>query len=200
MPAPELTHTGQRLYDALAPLAEMDAEHGYALALYCGAWATVLDQVADLSRDTDDAPGWSVMLEPDATPFVEWLSQFPGVQIPRGLDDAGAREWVRSTDGRNRGKPTAIAGAAKPYLTGLKRVLVVERHGSAYQLQVTTWESETPDPSAVKAAVEAQTPGGIVLTYDAIKGGDWKTLKATHADWNAVKTRTWNQVLADPSK
>ncbi len=36
MPSPELTHTGQKLYDALAPLAENDADQGYALAIFCG--------------------------------------------------------------------------------------------------------------------------------------------------------------------
>lgn len=204
MASPELTHTGQRLYDALAPLAEGDGERGYALAYYCGALARVLDQLADLSRDTDDLPGWGALLDPDEVPdeMVDYLAQFIGVVIPGGVDAATAREWLRNTDGRNRGTPAAIAGAARAFLTGAKTVYLIERHGSPYKLTVTTWASETPDPGRVEAAVRAQKPAGIVLTYSTINGGDYETLRDTHSDYSVVAElfEDYAEVRADPAK
>jgi len=197
-----LTHTGQRIYDALAPLAENDAEQEYALAIFCGGIAAMFDQVADLSRDTEDSPGWGVIMDPEKTPFIDWLAQFPGVVIPGGVDDATAREWLSNTDGRNRGTPAAIEGAAKAFLVGDKTVYLIERFGSPYRLQVTTWESETPDPVRVEAAVRAQKPAGLVLTYSVIKGGDFKTLRDTHSDFADVKATftDFDDVRSDPSK
>ena len=184
----ELTHTGQKFYGAMAPLVEDDADYGYATSILCGALAAMFDQVADLSRDTDESPGWGVITDPERTPFIQWLAQFPGVVIPGGVDEATAREWLRSTDGRNRGTPAAIEGAAKSFLTGSKTVLMIERFGgSAYALQVTTLESETPDPARVEAAIRAQKPAGIVLTYSTISGGDYKTLRDTHTNYADVK-------------
>lgn len=202
MPSPELTHTGQRLYDALAPLAEEDGDNGYALAIFCGALAAMFDQVADLSRDTDDSPGWGSLVDPDRTEFIEWLAQFVGVVIPGGVDDATARSWLRNTDGRNRGTPAAIEGAAKAFLVGDKTVYLIERFGSAYKLQVTTWENDTPDPARVEAAVRAQKPAGLVLTYSAIKGGDFQTLRDTHTDFADVDATfaDFDDVRSDPSK
>ncbi len=203
MPSPELTHTGQKLYDALAPLAENDADQGYALAIFCGGLAAMFDQVADLSRDEDDTPGWGGIVDPDQTEFIGWLSQFIGVVIPGGVDEATARAWLRNTDGRNRGTPAAIEGAAKVFLTGGKTVYLIERFGgSAYALQVTTWEGETPDPARVEAAVRAQKPAGLVLTYSVIDGGDFDTLRATHTDFADVKTEfsDFNDLRAEPAR
>ena len=60
MGMPTLTDSGQRLYDALAPLATQDASNNYALANYCNALAKMLDPVATVVRDQDDGtPGWA---------------------------------------------------------------------------------------------------------------------------------------------
>ena len=40
----------------------------------------------------------------------------------------------------------------------------------AYYLTVSTYRSQTPDPAATEAAIRAQKPGGIVLTYRSLDG------------------------------
>jgi hypothetical protein len=199
----ELTHTGQKFYRALAQLVEDDPDGVEPLVILAGALAVMFDQVADLSRDTDDTPGWGIIMDPELTPFIEWLAQFPGVVIPGGLDDPTAREWLSSTDGRNRGTPAAIEGAAKTFLVAAKTVFVIERFGgSAYRLQVTTLASQTPDPARVEAMVKAQKPAGIVLTYSAIKGGDYQSLRDTHVDYADVKAtfKNYTELRSEPER
>jgi hypothetical protein len=194
MAQPTLSHTGQRLYDALAPLATEDEAHGWPLAHYCNALARQLDQVADLSRDVGDAPGWAVLMDPDATPaeMLPWLAQLIGVTIPDGLTEAEARVRVKQTDGFRRGTPEALKGAARQYLIGpdgtpeTATVHLIERHGGRWKITVTTLADETPDAGRVLAACMEQKAAGLVLTHSVIPGGDWQTLRDTHPDWADV--------------
>jgi hypothetical protein len=204
MAAPTLTHSAQRLYDYLAPLAEEDERHGYALALYLSALARLVDEVADLSRDGEDGrPGWSDLFNPERIParLLPWLAQFRGVQLPQGLAVEEQRQRIREADGFRRGSPAAMIAAAKRTLTGTQTVYLTERSGSAYALTVATLTSETPDPAATLAALREQKPAGIVLTHALITGGDYGTLLGTHADYAEVLTdfATYADVLANPA-
>jgi len=205
MAAPTLTPVGERLYEALAPLAFADAEHGWALAIYCAASARMLDEVAALSRDTDDGrPGWTDVLDPDRAPegWLPWLGAFVGVDIPDWLDEGAKRLRVRETAGFRRGSPEAIRGAARQLLTGQRRVYLTERHGSPYRYSVSTFASETPDAEAVERALVEQKPAGLVMAYFVITGGDFDTLTATHTDFDEVSSifDTFDDVLADPAR
>ena len=54
-----------------------------------------------------------------------------------------------------------------------------------------TLTSETPDPAAVLAALLAQKPAGIVLTYRQVAGWDYQQMTAeggTYADQSADYT------------
>lgn len=205
MSQPTLSFTAQRLYDELAPLATEDEANGWALASYCSALAAQLDEVADLSRDQDDGTiGWAGVFDLDTVPakFLPWLAQFVGVVIPESLDPAAQRLRVRETDGFKRGTPDAIRGAARQTLTGTQTVYLEERvGGDAYHLTVATISSETPDPVATEAAIRAQKPAGLVLTYSTVAGGDWQTLRDTHTDWSDVLSpaTTWAAVRSNPS-
>jgi hypothetical protein len=105
------------------------------------------------------------------------------------------RQRIASTDGFQRGTVAALRGAAQATLTGAKTVLLRERDHDpadtpnyAYYLTVTTYTSQTPNPAATLAALLAQKPGGIVLTYHTLAGQDYLTLRTNHATYNDVRT------------
>lgn len=203
MSAPTLTTIGQRLYDDVEPLASQDAANGYALALFAAGLAKMLDGVADLTRDTDTMVGWGSVMNADAAPveWLPWLAQFLGVTLPGTLTEQQRRDRIKGTDGFKRGTPAAMKVAAQALLTGTRTVFFNERSGNAYRLTVSTWASETPDSAKVLAALVAQKPAGIVLTYSTIVGGDWATLVGTHATWTATLASfaTWADLIADPA-
>lgn len=211
MSVPTLTFTGQRLYDQLAPLATEDATYGWALAHFCAAFAAQLDEVADLSRDQDDGTiGWASLFDLDNVPakFLPWLGLFVGVTMPGSLTAAAQRLRIRQTDGFRRGTPDAIQGAARQTLIGpdgtpdTATVFLEERiGGDAYHLTVATLTSETPDSAATQAAILAQKPAGLVLTYSTVTGGDFLTLRDTHTDFADVKATfaTFADVRSNPS-
>lgn len=218
MPAPTLTHTGQRLYDALAPFAYDDENQGWVLAYYCQALAAQIDEVADLTRDTDDGdPGYAGLFDLDtiAEDYLPYVGQFIGVQIPGNLTDDAKRLRIRETDGFKRGTPSAIKGAARQYLTGDKQVFLVERHGGAYRLTVTTYEDETPlhiyddlpDDFAtyddvlgayptyddlyaaatfIQRSIAPLVPAGIIFDHQVINPGTFDEVRDTHADFDQI--------------
>src|SRR5689334_18292457 len=129
MSEPTLTHTGQRLYDAVAPLATEDEANGWALAHLCAAFASMIDELADITRDGEDGtPGWAPLfdLETVDPKWLPWLAQFVGVQLPENLSVDAQILRIRSTDGFRRGTPDAIKGAAQQHLTGTKKVYLEE--------------------------------------------------------------------------
>lgn len=206
MATPALTFTGEALYEALAPLAAEDEDHGYALAHYSGAQATMLDQVADWSRDQDDGtPGWAILMDPDRCPpeALDWLAQFVGVRFPFAMDPATKRARIKSTDGFKRGTPAAVRAAAQQFLTGSKTVYMTERWGgNAYAVRIATLASETPNPTLVTAALMDQKPGGILLTYQTVTGQDFNALRDTHTDFADVTATfvTFNEIRDNPTK
>lgn len=195
----------------LEPYAHAEAELDWPLLTYLGALLDRAQEVADLARDSDDAPGWSPIGDPDRAPehWLPWTAQLVGVVIPppgspeaSGLDEAAKRLRIKETAGQRRGTPDAIKGAARQHLTGNRTTYISERHGSAYQLRVATLEAETPDPDLVLASLLEQKPGGIVLTYDVIPaGGDYDALNSTHANYDEVEGdfANYTEVVLDPA-
>ena len=114
------------------------------------------------------------------------------------------RARIASTDGFKRGTRTAMVGAAAATLTGNKTVLFTERSGDkvalpiayAYYIDVMTYTSQTPNPTATLNALLAQKPGGLVLRYLTTPGQTWGQLKASGQTWAQVKAAypTWNDV------
>lgn len=187
------------IYERLAPLAYDDAHQGYALAAYVGAFGQMFQVVEDYGRDQDlgggvVAPGWSVLTDINRCPpeALGWLAQFVGVQLQVGLDDATQRARIRETAGWKRGTLGAISGAAHQYLTGAKNVIIRERDAAAsptapeYGLTVITYTSQTPDSTKVLAALIAQKPAGIILSYHVLPGQDYQELLTDHPTYANV--------------
>lgn len=197
----------EKLYSYVTPLAWADEDQGWALLFLCAALAGMVDDTYDLFQDGDDGrPGWTKVTDPDLCPdaWLEWCAQWHGVELePALVTPAQKRTKIKEAPGRKRGRPSAIKGAAKPYLDGANpTVFLTERiGGNPYVYAVATLAAETPDQDAVFAALMRAKPGGYVFTYTVITGGDWDTLEATHADWNEVATdfTDWDDLLADPS-
>jgi hypothetical protein len=206
MAAPAQTKTGQRFYDATAPLAGHDEENGWPIALLTVGFAAMLDQVADLVSDTDDdVPGWVTRLFDIDNEPAGWLpitEAFLGVNPYPAVDEAGRRTRLKQTDGRRRGTPAAIKGAARQFLTGGQTVYLTQRVGAvATDYTVATLVSETPNSALVEAALVEQKPAGFNLTYTTITGGTFDTLRDTHVDFDDVDATfaDFDAVRADPS-
>lgn len=200
MTRPAYTPTTELAYAALGPFTTPDEKQDWHLLHYVGSVADLLDPVEALARDTDDAPGWAVVMDPDTVPmdFLGWLGQFVGVRLLVGLDDASQRLRVRETAGFKRGTLAAIAGAARQVLTGSRQVSILERDGSPYRFRVRTYQAETPSAAAVRTAVEALKPAGLVVTYEVVTGATYAemdTMHGTYADMDAAYTTYSQQTL-----
>jgi hypothetical protein len=159
---------GDELYEGVAPLAYADADNGYALRTLCYAIGELFAQVELLARA--DAAGndpWSVIMDVDRALgyMLPYLGQFVGQAIPVGTPDAVARDLIRSPSNQERGTLAKIVTDAKRTLTGTQYIRVIERDGSPWRLSVFTRTSETPDPAATDAAIQAVKPAGIVVNH-----------------------------------
>lgn len=112
---------------------------------------------------------------------------------------ASRRNRIKELPAQNRGTAQSIVAAAQQYLTGNKTVYLIEQDGGAYKLTVLTLEQETPSASQVKAAIEEQLPGGIILNYQSIPTTSWAEIKGEYASWKAIKEKflTWGGVRAN---
>lgn len=171
------------------------------LSIYTNALARMFEEVDTYVRDTDEGPGWSILLDVGRTPNkgLGWLAQFVGVTLDDRLADAEQRQRIRQTDGFRRGSPDAIRGAAQPFLTGNQTVQLYERDGSPYVLTVVTFADETPDPDAVESALRQQKPAGIVLNYQVVDGQIYEQLLENHPTYDDVLAdyATYQDVLDD---
>src|SRR5205085_387489 len=89
MPAPNLTTTGQFLWDEVGVAQPGDDTRGWPARLLVSAVARALGPLADLVRDTDERIGWADALNPDKIPAfaLPWLAQFAGVTLTAGLTE-----------------------------------------------------------------------------------------------------------------
>ena len=166
-PTPQQTWA-ERLYETLQPLAYADPELSYPLRSLCEGIGLAHQPLEDLIADTDDGPGWSALFDVDRCPVwaLPWLAQLFGVRLPKGTSEAEARERIRTPAGFARGTVAATIAAAQRKLTGLRKVIVLERtDGNAYRYTVVTRTGETPDPAAVEHEIRADKPVGLILTY-----------------------------------
>ncbi len=178
-----------QLYWALGPLAGQDPAYDWALLILCNAIGVMFQEVEDLARDTPDGPGWSPLLDLSRCPeeALPWLSQFVGVRLQPDDSDAEDRARIAATDGWRRGTPAALIASAQATLTGNQVVNLYERQGDPYALLVQTLTYETPDQAATLAAILAQKPGGLVLTYAAIPGQTYTSFKSGNATYAVAK-------------
>lgn len=195
MPAPTVGSFTVRLYEELKPLAYGDGDPHWYLLNFLSAISELYQDVYDYASDTDDGPGWSVILDLDRAPLaaVPWLAQFIGAVPPARLvaetDEeylTRIREYVRGAEGFKRGTPAALKKAAQLHLTGNKNVFFLERDTSAYHLTITTLTYETPDAAVVNAALQAAKPGGLVLVHQTANGQLYFNLPLKHASYTIM--------------
>lgn len=210
MPRPIVSEAAEELYISLGPWSRADEamgeSGGWPLLIFCEAIAGRLQPLESLIRDTDDGPGWSVVLDADRAPaeWLPWLGQFVGVTLRPSMSEEEQRTMIRTLPGTIRGTARAIESAAAQYLTGERRVYLIERHGSAYRLTVSMLDSEAPvaDRPRIEMAIREQKPAGIVLAVQYIEGGDYNTLRDTHTSYDDLLTiyGSYDEILADPAQ
>lgn len=206
MTLPTLTDSGQRLYDAIAPLMQdrapgfNDSDNGYVGMVLCGALATIgLDDAAYVARDGLNVDSEGNVLPPFAVLFdvdnvesqwLPWVAQFVGdaASVQAAPDDATARSLIKNPVQFTRGRPATIVQKAQTTLTGAKTVLINQRTGNnPWTLTVATFTSQTPDPVATKNAIMAVMPAWLVPTIETVTGGDYLTLSASHSTYTAME-------------
>jgi hypothetical protein len=190
MAEPVLSPVGARLRERTQPLAPDDADNGWAHAHLCEAIGLMLEQVAEVFDPEGDVPPLAPILDPELCPdwALPWLAQFVGVAIPPGTPPEDARTLITDVAGFRRGTPAAMRAAASALLTDTKTVWFRERDTGAYQLEVVTLTSETPDPAGVLALLTAQKPGGIVLRYRTVAGWDYQQMTTAGGTYAVLKT------------
>jgi hypothetical protein len=185
-----------------------------ALSTLVAGLSSMFEEADDLTRDRDDRPGFAIALDPAEAPvkWIRFIGQFVGVKVPpmgEGTETeeefrARAVELISRRDASRRGTVPYIILAVQSFLTGSKTVLYNERGvgGSAWHGNIATLASETPVPEAtIQEEINRRKPGGTIIDFSILTGGDWQTLKDTHTDWADVKAQvaTWAAVKADPS-
>jgi hypothetical protein len=208
MPEPVTNPVAARIYDAVTPVGRRwrDPELGYPMLKFIGGWTQGLILVEETVTDDEDGnPGWSAVMNPTTAPmlFLPWLSQFVGIRLKGGETEADLRTKIANVEGLRRGGPQAIKNAVAITLASgnPNNVQLIERHGSAYRLTVSTLSADTPNPTLTQAALAEQVPAGIVWAHGIIVGNTYNDLLNTHATYNEVMTdfASYNAVLADPT-
>lgn len=198
----------ERLYAALGPVTDQDEKNGWALLNYCGAIASMYDQIETYARDGElGEPGWSILLDTNRVPVeaVAWLGLITGTQLVvsqrPGETDAAyltrLRNVVHDAAGQKRGTIQSITRTVQNLLTGTQTVLFRERDTSPYHLTVITYTSETPDQAAVLAALKLVKPAGLILDYQVQPGPTYSIIRTIYTDYTAVRTNfaTYQGVL-----
>lgn len=180
MPRPAVPTVSETWNTELAVSQPGDEARGWPFLIFLGGLGAAFGEVHDLVRDTDAGPGWSALLDPARCPAwaLPWLAQFAGVKLTPGLSEAEQREQITSPPAFNRGTLDATVAAAQRRLTGGRRVMFIERDGSAWRDLLVTYAAETPDPAATLRDVLAQEVVGRKLVYRTDLGWDIDEMEA----------------------
>lgn len=200
MAAPALDSFADDLYEQLSPLTYADPDNGYALAWFAATIGSLFQPVEDLVRDDSAIPGWGKLLDVDFAPTdaLPWLGQLIGVAVDTSLPDPTQRDQIRHPQGFQRGTRAAMIAAGQQHLTGTQTLYLKERAGGdAYHILATSLTDETPDPDVVEAALLAEKPAGLTLTYQVVDGQTWQQLIDTYPTWaDAIAAYpTWQDVI-----
>jgi hypothetical protein len=104
---PVVSAVAERIYTALDPFTEQDEAYGWPLLTFVHVLTSAAAGVEALAADSDDAAGWSALLDPDTCPpaGLPFLGQMVGVQVPPGATAVTARALVKAHGGWGRGTP-----------------------------------------------------------------------------------------------
>jgi hypothetical protein len=177
---PDHSPFGERLRERTQPLALDDESYGFAHAYLSEALSRPYLEVQEIFDPEGDVPPVAPLLDIDLCPdwALPWLAQLIGAAIPVGMPPETARELIRNVagfpsrhSGGDHGQPRVSFSRVA------KTVFFNERFANdAYRLGIVTLAAETPNPAQVQAAILAQKPGGIVLSYSAIAGQTYRAV------------------------
>lgn len=196
MSVPVPKSVAKEILDNLAPMlyADGDSPQNGALQIYVGGLSEPLFQeIEDYVSDdpTTGAIGYSAWVDinraPDAA--LPWLAQFVGVKLSGGTA-AQQRQQIKDLANFKRGTLAAMKTAAQNFLTGTKVVIIRERFGGAYLLNVVTYLSQTPvadwpatnlvENGSYETDIVGSTAGGAGSTV--AQTSDW-----SHSGTSAIK-------------
>lgn len=210
---PPLGSCGQELYDAIAPLAQDDHLHGWALAHVCEAIGRMRQAVSDIVRDWEEEvvidgrprtvvrPGWSRATDVSSAPgadgeidMLPFLGQLVGVRGIEALSDADRREAIRGRDGFSRGSASAILAFARRFTDG-GGVVLRERYSEELGAGVDAPGSGEirikrsrlrpgVDPDALRDLIAARLPAGLDLEVTITDAIDFEELRQAYDDFD----------------
>jgi hypothetical protein len=183
MTMPDVSAAALELYDALSPTwTDQDADYGWSLLWFCEALVkSGLQPVYDYAFDRADRPGWTILLDLDATPddALPYLAQFVGVVVPPGNTAAQTRDLILNRPGWKRGTPDTLLSAVRDTLIGSKRATLTERDTNPYHATIRTYTVQTLDEPATLAAIAANKPAGLIIDLVLIAGPTFAEIQAT---------------------
>lgn len=151
--------------------------------------------------EEDDELGWSILLDPDVcpAPALPYLAQYVGEQLPVGISEPDAREWIKDAPNQRRGTLESVVRVAQRSLSGDRIVQVRQRTGSGVilpedQITVQTYTTQTPSMEQLRRDLENDAvPYDIDLELVVLPGQTWADVNASNAHWSNVKTDnpTW---------
>jgi hypothetical protein len=198
---PVLGSVAQDLVDGLEAVCALDEQNGYAGALLLAAVASMWQDIDDLIRDTDVAPGWARIVDVDLAPPMAfgWLAQIAGVKLTAGAPEEAQREEIRRVDGQRRGLRSTILSKVAPYITGSTPPLLLERTNPdvpgdrAYHITLSLVAQQLPgglsdaNGLALQAAFRDALPAGLIGHVLLKEHNNYDEVNAANASYNAAK-------------
>lgn len=163
MPRPtDTSQFAEAVYSQLAPVADVDEQQNWALLIYIASIGEMFKQMDDLSR------AWETLVNIDTVPDegLPWLGQMIGVVVDTKLSYDQQRQQIREHVGMGRGSVPTIQALIRPYLSGSRTIVIIERDTSPYHFEIITYGDETPADSTY-ADIYANDPTyeDFYLTY-----------------------------------
>ncbi|MEZ5119653.1 MAG: phage tail protein [Candidatus Nanopelagicales bacterium] len=179
---PAATSLGDAALDYLPDYVPA-ADDGTLAALF-GALGAPVETMAGVLTDP------TVTADERSTPFerLAWLAAMAGIDISTVPSDARKRAVIGNATWRYRGTLAAIRARVGETLTGAKTVEITTNYGSDPDaIAVTTFASQTPDPTATEAAIRAEIPAWMAPTIvtDAA-GQSYTELASDYADYDTM--------------
>lgn len=118
---------------------------------------------------------------------LTWLAAVSGVDLT-GVPNDNRRAFIASDITRNRGSLAALQYRVGQTLTGAKSVEIVCPYlGDVNRISVTTYASQTPDPTATTAAILAEIPAWMRATIVTNAAGQsYSNMAADYATYGAM--------------
>ena len=160
-----------------------DADDGTVRALLDSLAAPVVGLVDVLTDAATTA-------DPSTTQFgrIPWLAAMAGIDISTVASEDRKRAVIGDAAWRYRGTVQAIRTRVAETLTGAKSVDIVTNYGGDPDaISVTTFASQTPDPTATEAAIRAEIPAWMEATIVTNAAGQsYANLAVDYADYGTM--------------